>query len=181
MIGVEEIIDETIGKEGGYSNNAADLGGPTRWGITQAEARRSGYDGDMRDYPRSMAVALYLQKYWIAPGFSKLLSINEQVAEKVFDIGVNMGVSWGGLFLQQALNGFNQQGKLYSDIVEDGDVGQATRNALSAYLAKRGADGVIVLLKALNVLQGARYFSITKARAKNEDFLYGWINNRITI
>lgn len=181
MKSVTDIIDATIGVEGGYSNNAADLGGPTRWGVTQSEARRDGYDGDMHDYPRPMAVALYLRKYWTAPKISQLLSINEAVATKLFDIGVNMGVSWPGLFLQQALNGLNGRGKLYADITEDGDIGPATRTALSAYLSKRGADGVDVLLKALNVLQGARYFTITRAREANEDFLYGWLRTRISI
>lgn len=179
MDGVLKIINDTIGKEGAYSNHPSDLGGPTRWGVTQTEARRNGYDGDMQVYPREMAVAVYLKNYWTAPKINTILSVNESIAEKLFDIGVNMGTSWAGLFLQQALNGLNGQGKLYADISEDGDIGGATRAALSAYLTKRGTDGVSVMLKALNVLQGARYFSITRARQQNEDFLYGWLRTRI--
>lgn len=181
MDGILKIIDNTIGKEGGYSNHPSDRGGPTRWGVTQDTARRNGYHGDMKEYPREMAVAVYLKDYWTKPGISTLLAINPQIAEELFDTAVNMGTAWPGIFLQQALNGLNMQGKLYSDIVEDGDIGPATRNALTAYLRKRGSEGVEVMIKALNVLQGARYFAISVARPRNEDFLYGWLRTRISL
>ena len=61
MKGVLDIINATIGVEGGYSNHPSDRGGPTRWGVTQAKAREHGYVGDMRQYPREMAVAVYLK------------------------------------------------------------------------------------------------------------------------
>lgn len=181
MDGILKIIDNTIGKEGGYSNHPSDRGGPTRWGVTQAKAREHGYWGDMRQYPREMAVAVYLKDYWAKPGIATLLTINERIAEELFDTCVNMGPAWPGIFLQQALNGLNMQGKLYSDIVEDGSIGPATRNALTAYLKARKDEGVEVMLKALNVLQGARYFAITTARQRNEDFLYGWLRTRISL
>lgn len=181
MHGVLRIIDNTIGKEGGYSNHPSDRGGPTRWGVTQSVARQNGYFGDMRHYPREMAVAVYLKKYWQQPKFDSIGLINILVAEEMFDTSVNMGPSWGAIFLQQALNGLNMQGKLYPDLVEDGDIGPATRTALQKYLKKRGKEGEQVLLKAMNILQGARYFSISKARSKNEDFLYGWIRTRIEL
>lgn len=173
------IIDRTIGKEGAYSNHPSDRGGPTRWGVTQAKARDNGYTGDMRYFPREMAVAVYLKDFWRAPKLDRVGAVNMKIAEELFDTGVNMGTSWPPLFLQQALNGLNQQGRLYADIAEDGDIGPATVGALTAYLKKRGKDGERVMLIALNVLQGARYFSITNARLKNEDFLYGWLANRV--
>ena len=178
MKGVFHVIDNTIGVEGGYSNNPSDTGGPTRWGITQAVARSNGYDGDMKQYPREMAVAVYLKRYWEQPKINKVALISMPIAEELFDTAVNMGVAWPPLFLQQALNGFNDQGTHYADIAVDGDIGPATLTALTAFLAKRGQPGVAVMLKALNILQGARYFSITALREKNEDFLYGWIANR---
>lgn len=181
MEGVLKIIDNTIGKEGGYSNHPSDTGGPTRWGVTQAVAQANGYSGDMRQYPREMAVAVYLKRYWEQPKISTIAQINMRVAEEMFDTAVNMGTSWAGIFLQQALNAFNGQGKLYPDVVVDGDIGNATRNALTLYFKKRGADGEKVMLEALNVLQGARYFSIVNARQANEDFIYGWIRTRIEL
>lgn len=181
MKGVLAIIDRTIGVEGGYSNHPSDRGGPTRWGVTIAKARENGYDGDMRHYPREMAVAVYLKDYWEKPKINRVATVNMAIAEELFDTAVNMGVAWPPLFLQQALNALNRQGRDYLDIAEDGDIGPATTAALTAYLKKRGKDGEKVFLLALNVLQGARYFSITNARIKNEDFLYGWLANRVAL
>ncbi len=39
---VDSLIDEVIGREGGYSNHPADRGGPTRWGVTEKVARAHG-------------------------------------------------------------------------------------------------------------------------------------------
>jgi lysozyme family protein len=181
MDGVLKIIDDTIGREGAYSNHPSDTGGPTRWGVTESVARRNGFAGDMKLYPREMAVAVYLKRYWEEPKISTIGPINIAIAEELFDTGVNMGPAWACLFLQQALNALNMQGKLYADIKEDGDIGPATRAALTAFLKKRGAEGEEVMLMALNVLQGARYFAITGARPKNEDFFYGWLKNRIVL
>ena len=181
MKGVFAIIDRTIGIEGGYSNHPSDRGGPTRWGITQAVARSNGYDGDMRHYPREMAVAVYLKRYWEQPKINKIALVSMKLAEELFDTAVNMGTAWPPLFLQQALNGLNAQGKHYADIAEDGDIGPATIAALTAYLKRRGKEGEAVMLIALNVLQGARYFSIVANRRQNEDFLYGWLKNRVQL
>lgn len=180
MKGVLAIIDTTIGKEGGYSNHPSDRGGPTRWGITEAVARANGYVGSMIALPREIAVSIYLKRYWNGPRINLLGELDARIGEELFDTAVNMGPAWAGIFIQQALNGLNAQGKHYPDIPEDGDIGQRTRGALEAYLKRRGVEGVEVMLKALNVLQGKRYFDIL-ARKANEDFLYGWIRTRIEL
>ena len=56
---VDRMIEEVIGREGGYSDHPADTGGATRWGVTERVARAHGYRGDMRSYPRADAVAVY--------------------------------------------------------------------------------------------------------------------------
>lgn len=179
--GVLKIIDRTIGVEGDYSNHPSDRGGPTRWGITQAVARANGYFADMRHYPRDKAVSVYLRRYWQQPSIDAVGTVSMPIAEEMFDTAVNMGATWPALFLQKALNGLNAQGKHYADIAEDGDIGPATITALKAFIAKRGADGEKVMLTALNVLQGARYFEIVTKRRQNEDFLYGWLKNRVSL
>lgn len=173
------MIEATIGKEGGYSDHPADTGGPTRWGITEAVARRNGYRGDMRKLSRETAVAIYRQVYAINPGFAAVANISPAIGEELFDTGVNMGPAVPSLWLQQCLNGLNDGGRLYPDIREDGDIGTGTLAALSAYLKARGAEGERVMLKALNCLQGARYVELARTRSANEAFLYGWLRTRV--
>jgi lysozyme family protein len=55
---IDQLIDELIAREGDFVDHPADIGGPTRWGITQAVARRHGYTGEMHALPRHMAVAM---------------------------------------------------------------------------------------------------------------------------
>lgn len=175
-----DLAPHILGAEGGYVNHPSDRGGETIWGITVETARRYGYAGPMRSMPKASALAIYKQRYWIDPGFDKIADISQLLAAELFDTGVNMGQTIAAGFLQQALNAFNRQGLDYPDILADGDAGPSTRRTLQAYIAKRGARAIPVLLKALNVLQGARYFSIL-SRPANEDFMFGWIDNRVKL
>jgi lysozyme family protein len=176
---IEKLIDGVIGREGGYSNNPNDTGGETMWGVTIRVARANGYQGPMRDMPRETAKDIYFQQYVQRPGFASVMALSEAIAEELVDTGVNMGPGVASLFLQQALNGLNNQGRDYADIAEDADVGDGTIRALKAYLAKRGKEGEGVMLKALNCLQGARYIELARGRAANEAFLYGWLRARV--
>lgn len=176
---IESMIEATIGREGGYSNHPSDTGGATMWGITERVARANGYTGDMRNLPRDKAVAIFRQEYAIKPGFAAVAEIMPSVGEELFDTGVNMGVGVPALWLQEWLNVFNQQGALYPDIKEDGDLGPATLTALRAFKAKRGADAEKVLLRALNCSQGERYKTLSQRRPANEDFTWGWLRTRV--
>jgi len=175
----DRLIDPLLDREGGYVDHPSDPGGATRYGITERVARRHGYRGHMRDLPREVAKHIYAVDYWDGPGFAGVAALAEDVAAEMFDTGVNMGVGVASTFLQRALNGFNLRGKLYPDIVEDGNVGPATLSALKAYLKNRGVDAERVLVSALNCFQGERYFLICEGREPSEDFLYGWMRTRV--
>ena len=89
-----------IGHEGGFSDHAADPGGKTRFGITEAVARQAGYTGDMRALPVELAKRIYLDSYWrpvraddLPPGVRYI----------VFDGAVNSGPAQSALWLQRAL------------------------------------------------------------------------------
>ncbi len=176
-----DMVDELLALEGGYSNNPNDAGGETIWGITHETALRNGYTGRMEDMPRTTAIAIYTQEYWMTPRFCILAPTSAAIAKEMFDTGVNMGTSTASRFLQEALNALNQQGELYPDVVVDGQVGAYTLKALRAHLQYRGEPGESVLLKALNCLQGARYIQLAKTRPQNEDFVYGWLLNRVVL
>jgi lysozyme family protein len=94
----------------------------------------------------------------------------------------NCGQGISGKFLQRALNVLNREERDYQDVREDGLVGPLTVQALRAFMQKREADGgEVVLLRALNCLQGARYVEIASTRKKDETFTFGWFKNRIGI
>lgn len=176
---VDQFISDLIGVEGGYVNHPDDRGGPTKFGITQAVARAFGYKADMMDMPRSVAEAIYKQRYWEQPGFGRVAEHSEAIAVELLDTGVNMGQAVASKFLQRSLNVMNQQGKIYPDIAADGAIGNMTIAALSAFLKHRGKPGETVMLRALNALQGARYIELAESRHQNESFVYGWFANRV--
>ena len=178
-VNVDGLIDAIIDREGGYVNHPADKGGPTCFGITEAVARAHGYAGAMRAMPRSDAVDIYLRLYWLRPRFDEVARRSGRLAEELFDTGVNMGPAVSVTFLQRALTALNRNAKDYPDLTPDGRIGQATLAALDTFLASRGADGEVVLLRALEALQGERYLRLAERRPANEAFLYGWLANRI--
>ena len=176
---IDQLIEDIIEREGNYVNHPADKGGPTRWGITHAVARRQGYMDDIRRLPQSDAAAIYKRIYWLAPSFDRIAETAPKLAAELFDTGVNMGTGTAIGFLQRALNALNRNGSDYSDIVVDRRIGPATLLALGALLRKRGKSGEDVLLKAIEALQGAHYVRLAETRPAQEAFLYGWLANRI--
>ena len=171
-------IANIIAAEGGYTNNPADRGGPTNYGITEKVARINGYTGDMKELPLSFAEKIYKMRYIVSPGFDRIALVSETIAEEVIDTGVNMGPASAAILLQRLLNAFNASGSKYADIFVDGVIGPASIAALTAFLKWRGAEGEAVMLKALNHIQGARYLDIAEANKSQEAFFYGWIRNR---
>lgn len=179
---IEQYLDELIKREGGYANNPADRGGATKYGITEAVARTSGYKGNMKDLPLDVAKAIYKKQYWTAPRFDQVNIISSAVAEELLDTGVNCGTGFAKPLLQRALNLLNNQGKAgYADLEVDGVYGSETLRALKTYLSKRGKEGEKVLVRVLNIMQGQRYIEICERNPSQEQFFYGWIANRVVI
>jgi lysozyme family protein len=176
---IDDLIDAVIDREGGYSKHPADRGGATRWGITEAVARASGYTGDMRHFAREAAAAIYRRIYWQRPRIDDVAQRAPLIAAELFDSGVNMGPAVAIAFLQRALNALNRGARDYPDVLLDGRIGPQTLGALDGFLATRGPAGETVLLKALEALQGERYVSLAERRPANEAFLYGWLANRL--
>ena len=69
--------------------------------------------------------------------------------------------------------------RAYPDIAVDRNIGPRTLAALDGFLRARGAGGEIVLLRAMEALQGERYVALAERRPSQEAFLYGWLANRI--
>lgn len=181
MIGrnIDELIEDAIEREGGYVHHPDDRGGATRYGITEAVARRQGYHGPMQRLPVSEAAAIYKRLYWIAPKFDQIHAIVPEVAAELFDTGINMGTSTATGFLQRALNALNRNASDYPDLIIDRRIGPKTLAAVEAFARTRAKAGELVLLKALEALQGTHYLRLAETRPSQEVFLYGWLANRI--
>ena len=180
VVDVDRLVDALIEREGGYVDHPADKGGPTCFGITQAVARAHGYAGPMPQMPREQAVAIYRRLYWSRPRLDDVASRSQALAAELFDTGVNMGPAVAITFLQRALTALNRNAGDYPDLVPDGRIGAVTLAALDRFLAIRGKrSGEMVLLRALEALQGERYLRLAERRPANEAFLYGWLANRI--
>lgn len=178
---IEEYLNELIKREGGYVNNPNDRGGATNFGITEVVARASGFKGNMKDLPLATAKDIYKKQYWISPRFDQVNVISNAVAEELLDTGVNCGTGFAKPLLQRALNLLNNQGQGgWPDLAIDGVYGAATLNALKIYLGKRGKEGEKVLVRTLNIMQGQRYIEICERNPSQEQFFYGWINNRVS-
>jgi lysozyme family protein len=96
----DQAFDALLKHEGGYSDHAADPGGKTRYGITEAVAREVGYRGEMRELPLELAQRIYRERYWDAVKADQLPST---VRYLVFDAAVNSGVGQAARWLQRAV------------------------------------------------------------------------------
>lgn len=178
---ISDIINEIIKIEGGYVNDSADMGGPTKYGITLATlklVKPNATIDDVKNLKKEDAYKIYEDLYFKKPNLDKVYSIAPELAGKLLDISINMGATIAGSFLQTVLNAFNDG--YYQDLKVDGSIGNMTINALNAFILKRGKSGETALLKAVNCLQGNRYINIALGNASQRKFIFGWISNRIS-
>jgi len=172
-------FNKLLGIEGGYSNIPADRGGKTRYGITEAVARANGYAGDMSNLPIPIAQRIYREKYWDPLLLDQVALMSYSIADKTFDIGVNMGPSVAVRGFQTALNAFNRNGRDYADMDVANNMTPAAVNNLRRFLDLRGTDGEKVQFRAMNSQQGSRYLAIARDSPELEEFTFGWFLNRI--
>lgn len=172
----EGIIRAKVNIEAGYVNNPDDLGGETIWGVTKATADEYGYKGAMKDMPQSTAFAIYDKLWWQRMRLDQIMVISPQLADRMFDFGINAGRGNCIRELQRILNVLNRQQKLYNDIDADGGIGKLTLDALGGFVRARGKEGVKRIVVELFCHQGYYYTDISEKRKKNEEFTYGWYN-----
>ncbi len=112
----DDAFTRLLGNEGAYSNDPADSGGETMWGVTKRVAQANGYTGAMADMTQDQAKAIYKPLYWDAV-FGDLLG---DLAFHVFDASVNSGPVQAIRWLQQSLG-----------VSDDGVIGPATKLAIA--------------------------------------------------
>jgi lysozyme family protein len=97
---IEKALPLLLAHEGGYSNNPADPGGETMFGVTKRVANENGYYGVMRELPLAKAVEIYKKKYWEPCQCDRLPDL---LKFQVFDASVNSGPTQAIKWLQQML------------------------------------------------------------------------------
>jgi lysozyme family protein len=147
-------LQKTLIHEGGYVNNPHDRGGPTKYGITQADMP----ERNIADITTDDAAGYYLDRYW-KPLYSQI--VDQLVAEKLFDMGVLFGVKTAVKLLQ-----FTMQHKI--NVVSDGVFGEET-------LADINGETADVLARYRTTLI-QHVVNIVNVNPGDNVFIHGWIN-----
>jgi lysozyme family protein len=98
----DEAMRHVYEYEGGYSNDAGDSGGPTKYGITIHDARMywkaNATSNDVRNMPKSVAADIYAKHYALPLHYNELPA---GVDFAVLDYGINSGISRAAKVLQR--------------------------------------------------------------------------------
>ena len=158
------IFEYILSVEGGYSNDKADKGGKTKYGIIEVEARKYGYKGDMKDLTKDIAKDIYKNKYYLSNNLDKIK--DKRVALSIADWTINSG-NWGTKKAQQTVN------ILKGDVlVVDGVLGEKSIQAINSINPE-------MFLNQYHELQRKFYKAIVDHNASQIVFLKGWLN-RVT-
>jgi len=100
----DDAMRGVLAHEGGYSNDAADPGGPTKYGITLADVRRylktdAGAD-DVKALTIAQAQEIYAKHYAAPLRYDELPA---GIDYAVLDYGINSGIARAGTVLRRCL------------------------------------------------------------------------------
>lgn len=129
----DDAFERLIGNEGAYSNNPADPGGETMYGITKRVAVNFGYTGAMKDLPLVTAKDIARKGYWVTAGCD---NFDFAIAYQLFDMSYNHGPAQSIKFLQGAVG-----------VQADGVIGAQTMKAVGAIPVL----GVVCLINAQRI------------------------------
>jgi lysozyme family protein len=141
-----------------------DAGGRTRFGIAEKfhpDLPEAFFTGPAED---ALQVAGKIEEhdYWDAMRLSEIEDQN--VANKLFDMGVNMGVRQAALYSQRAANALTDEAR----ITEDGVMGEKTLAAVNAV-------GPVAYRQMLCELSAAHYEQVAAANPAQAVNLKGWL------
>ena len=147
MANFQTAFSITMGHEGGYANNQADAGGETYkgiarnfnpdwsgWRLIDAAKKQIGVlsniDAVLAKNAELQAdvLAIYKLDYWDVNRLDAI--INQDIANRLFDIGVNSGVGTAAKTLQEALNLTNRNCKKPYWITQVNHISSLKRNTM---------------------------------------------------
>jgi len=150
MSNFDEAIEFVLANEGGLSNDPADPGGLTNFGISQKQYPAL----DIKNLTREDAVQIYQDDYWNKFQYRDITS--QRVATKLFDAAVNMGPVRAVRLLQLAVN-----------VQADGVLGVQTIAAVNA--ADEGS-----LMDEFKAQLAKYYCDLNKP-----EFMLGWLRRAV--
>jgi lysozyme family protein len=173
---------KVIELEGGFVDHPDDPGGATNFGIslrflqTQEDYELGDIDNDgdldyddIKNMKLSDASALYKKHWWDKYGYGSIP--NQAIANKLFDMAVNMGAKQAHKLLQRAINCVVGQRLL----VDDGILGEKSSQGMGAAIQQP-----LALLAALRAQQEGFYRALVAGNDKFSVFLKGWLNRAIS-
>lgn len=186
MANFDEASVSTLQHEGQYTDHKDDRGGETYCGISRrwhpAERVWAHIDGHkqhpgFRSDPNSvinhkmlasMVTDFYKREFWNKIKGDDIPS--QKIANYLYDIAVNKGVKDSSTYLQIGCGISNRNGRDWPDIKPDGNIGDKTIAALTAWINKRGEWPCLLLLGA-NIL--AHWQSQAIKHPSQEEFING--------
>lgn len=123
MAEFEKAVERTLRHEGGFSDDSADPGGATNFGISTRWLRSIGDERDVRSLTREDAVELYRVHWWERYRYGEIES--QAIAERLFDLAINSNPAQAHKVLQRALRANGQ-----TQVFDDGVIGSVTIRAL---------------------------------------------------
>lgn len=158
---LDEALNYLLAEEGGWSNNAADHGGATMYGVTQGtydQYRKGGNKpaASVRNITKEEARDLYDKMYWRGAGCDKL---PWPISYLTFDAAVNSGTGRAAKWTQSGLG-----------VEADGVIGpKTTQVAVHKIEAGDGSAILAIVDKRVQFLS-----DLVKREPSQLTFLLGW-------
>jgi lysozyme family protein len=163
MATFDPAVEFTLASEGVLSDHPDDRGGRTKFGITEGTLRTYQVKFNLLrgrridDLTRDEAVRIYRALYWRYDNVD-----SQRIATKLFDVGVNAGLTAAVAVAQAALVFVGVP------VTVDGLWGPQTLGALNRADEDR-------LFSAMVLYQADYYVDITMNRPQNLSFIRGWL------
>ncbi len=178
-----KVIKKYTTVEAGFVDHPDDIGKATNHGITQSTAYGHmhlwslyGWSGKMEDMPIELAYHIYYVSWWCKLKLDYISNVSVELAEILFDWGINGGRKRAAKYFQMILTTHNKKGKFYPNIKPDGAIGRLTLDAFDAYQLIPYPSVMEKLIWLMHAGRAHRFIEISYERPdeRNESFTNGW-------
>lgn len=155
-------VNVVLEHEGTFSDDKADKGGATMYGISQRFLDDNKLSYHVKEITEGLAISIYKKYFWDRYHYIDFNSL--AVATKVFDCAVNMGPKEAHLILQKAINNVSNE-----KILVDGFLGYNTFRRANACKDN-------LLLDNIRFEARRFYLNLINENPGYMEFRNGWLN-----